>query len=241
MSAAGAPAEGEMDRFFARDHMLPHVTAEAISEALQGFQSQCSFSMDWLATAVRRALAITIRHVSDGPERQSNRKTKADLKKLASRAGKLWLAIQQRSDATDSAAWDFAWRHSSLEGETTIDGMTIGSPSDYRRFSEALQQLDWLSSYLGDAAASIKTQAPRWPEAEARQIRIERAEYLAPIYKTAFGLAELTGFGDFYQRMVALAFSEGDIPDFEALISEARRRHSTTPATFAEGVIPNPY
>jgi hypothetical protein len=234
--------EGELERFVYRDDMLPKVTAEAVADALDGFPLQCRCSMDWLATAVRRALAITIRAAGDRPDRQSNRKTKKELETLASRAAKAWLSIQERSAWADSAAWDFAWRNSPLEGETTIDGLTIGEPSAYRRFSEALTHLDWLSSFLRDTAKAIEKQAPRWPEAEARQIRIERAEYLAPIYKTAFGLDELIRFGDFYQRMVALAFDEGDIPDLEALMSEARRRHSETPAAFGPGAgIPEPY
>lgn len=233
--------EGEMDRFLHRDHMLPNVTAEAITDALQGFPLQCRHSMDWLATAVRRALASTIRAAGDRPERQSNSDTKAELKTLASRTAKAWLAVQQRSDSADGAAWDFAWRHSPLEGETTIDGMTIGQPSAYQRFSEALAQLNWLSTFLRDAAKSMDSQSPRWRQAERREIHIERAEYLAPIYKLAFGLDELIRFTDFYQRMVALAFDEGDISDLEALISEAKRRHSQAPASFAEGLIPEPY
>lgn len=234
--------EGELERFLHRDCMLPNMTAEAVADALDGFPLQCRYSMDWLATAARRALAISIRAAGDRPERQSNSDTKAELEKLAARAGKAWLAIQERSEAADGAAWDYAWRHSPLEGKTTIDGMTIGQPSDYRRFSEALAHLDWLSSFLRDAANSMDLQAPRWREAEAREIRIERAQHLAPIYKAAFGLDELIRFTDFYQRMVALAFDEGDIPDLEALISEARRRHSQTPVTFGEGTgIPDPY
>lgn len=233
--------EGELDRFLYRDGMLPNMTAEAVAAALDGFPLQSRYSMGWLAKAARRALAITIRAAGDRPGRQSNSDTKAELKKLSALAGKAWLAIQERSQAADGAAWDYAWRHSPLEGETTIDDMTIGKPSDYRRFSEALAHLDWLSSFLRGAATSVDLQAPRWREAEAREIRIERAQYLAPIYKTAFGLDELIRFTDFYQRMVALAFDEGDIPDLEALIAEARRRHSQSPATFAEGVIPDPY
>ena len=121
------------------------------------------------------------------------------------------------------------------------DGTDIGNPADYGRFHAALTELDWLSQFFRNAAKGIGMQAPRWREAATRQIRIERAQYLAPIFQMTFGMSELTGFGDFYQRMVSLAFEEGDIPDFEALISEARRRHSQEAVTFAEGVIPAPY
>jgi hypothetical protein len=236
MSAAGAPVESEMDRFFHRDQMLPKVTAEAVADALHGFPLQCRYSMDWLATAVRRALAITIRAAGDRPDRQSNRKTKKELETLASRAAKAWLSIQERSYSADSALFDFAFRNWHGEGALSDDDQ-----SDWASLTAALAHLDWLSLFLRDASKAIEKQKPRWPEAEARQIRIERAEYLAPIYKTAFGLDELIRFADFYQLMVALAFDEGDIPDLEALMSEARRRHSQTPATFVEGVIPDPY
>lgn len=234
----------EMQRFFARDDMLPHVTPAAVSEALKvsGLPLQPRYSMDWLATAVRRALAITIRHVSERPDRQSNRETKRELENLANRAGKLWLAIQGRSDAADSATWLHSFKIWNGEGgEEVVSGIVMGTPADSRRFHLALAELDWLSSFLRDAAKSLEKQKPRWPEAETRQIRIERAEYLAPIFKTAFGVNELIRFRDFYQAMVTLAFNEDDIPDLEALITEARRRHSQTPAAFAEGVIPTPY
>ncbi|MFP5328724.1 MAG: hypothetical protein ACLGHC_01105 [Alphaproteobacteria bacterium] len=237
------PAD-EMERFFARDDMLPHVTANAVADALKvsGLPLQPRCSLDWLATAVRRALAITILHVTERPERPSNRETKRELEKLATRAGKLWLAVQQRSDAADSAIWLHSFKLWNGEGGTDVgDGIVIGTPADSKRFHLALAELDWLSSFLRDAAQSAGAQQPRWREAETRQIRIERAEYLAPIYKTAFGLDELIRFKDFYQAMVTLAFDEGDIPDLEAVISEARRRHSQTPATFADGVIPDPY
>lgn len=234
----------EMERFSARDSMLPDVTPEAVADALKisGLPLQPHYSLDWLATAVRRALAITIRHISERPERQSNRETKRELEKLAVRAGKLWLAIQERSDAADSAVWLHSFKVWNGEGGAEVaNGIIMGTPADSKRFHLALAELDWLSSFLRDAAKSAGVQQPRWREAETRETHIERAEYLAPIYKTAFGLDELIRFKDFYQAMVSLAFDEGDIPDLEAVIGEARRRHSQVPATFAEGVIPDPY
>lgn len=234
----------EMERFFARDDWLPHVTAEAVADALKvsGLPLQPCYSLDWLATAVRRALAITIRHVTERPERQSNRETKRELERLATRAGKLWLAVQERSAAADSAIWLHSFNLWNGEGGTDVgDGIVMGTPSDAKRFELALAELDWLSSFLREAARGVAKQKPRWPEGETRQIRIERAEYLAPIFKTAYGINELIRFKDFYQAMVTLAFDEGDIPDLESVITEARRRHSQSPAIFADGVIPDPY
>jgi hypothetical protein len=233
----------ELRAFVARDDWLPHVTAEAVADALQWFPLQPRYSMDWLATAVRRALAATIPNASDHPGRQSNSETKQELKRLASRAGKAWRAIQECSDAARRAAWDYAWHNSPLEGGGTDigDGIVIGNPADSSRFHTALVELDWLSQFLRRTAESIESQRPRWPENEWREIRTERAQFLVPIFQTAFGLQELTGFGDFYQRIVSLAFDEGDIRDFEKVISDARRRHREAPVTFADGVIPAPY
>jgi hypothetical protein len=143
-----------LESFFARDDLLPLVTAETVSDELRGFPLQCRYSMDWLAIAVRRSLAATIPNASDAPERQSNRDTKIELQQLAARAGKAWLAIQRRSGAADSTAWDYAWHNSPLEGEGTDigDGIVIGNPTAYGRFHAALAELDWLSQFLGSAA-----------------------------------------------------------------------------------------
>lgn len=238
-----ASLRDDMERFFARDHYLPHVTPEAVAEALNGFEVPCRYSMEWLAVAVRRALACTMRNIEDMPGRQSNADTRKELERLGKRAGKLWLAMfEGMSQPARDAVFDYAFRQWEGEGGTDIgDGLVIGEPALHRDFTVAVRSLDWLSGFLQLAAKDIESQPPRWTEAEWREIRIERAQYLAPVFQTATGVNGLTGLGDFYQRMVWLAFDEGDIPDFEALIGEARRRHVQAPCSFTPGVIPTPY
>lgn len=226
------------------DFALPHITPATLTEALEGFApSRChGKDSDWLAVAVRRSLGMTLKHISDRPERQSNADTRKELQRLSLRVGKVWAALfAGRSSEAEDAIWRYSLRHWDGEGGEDIgNGLVMGDPTELRRFQTALAELSWLSGFLKDVAREIPSQPPRWTQAEWREIRIERGQYLAPIYEAAFKPNRLTAvtFGDFYQRMVSLAFEEGDIPDFEALIAEIRQRHFAAPVVFGEGVIP---
>ncbi len=233
--------KSELNAFIYRDHMLPKVTPQAVADALDGFALPRvrNRSTDWLAMAVRRALAATLRNVGETPDRPKNADVRDELKGLATTAKEAWLAIWQRSPCSDSRIWDHAWRCWDGEGGNEVgDGITIGDPADHRRFNAALAELDWLGSFLHRAAEATEAQPPRWREAERRELRIERAQYLFPIFEATFEPVQLNTFTDFYQRMVWLAFEEGDIPDLEALISEMKRRHDRAPVTFNPDFIP---
>lgn len=238
--------EGELDAFVYRDSYLPHVTAESVAEALERFPLSLATvrSWDWLAMAVRRSMAMTMQNVTEGPNRQSNADTRKELQALARRAGKLWAALfEGRSAEAEDAIWSYSWRRwDGSGGEDIGNGLTIGDPTDWRRFEDAVRELDWVSVFLHKVAQQVPSQAPKWTKAEWRELRIQRGQYLLPIYLAAFLANELTNktFGDFYQRMVSLAFPDemDDIPDFEALISEARKRHETSPVAFNPRHIP---
>lgn len=238
--------ESEFDAFLNRDSYLPHVTAESAAEALEHFPLPLGPLRDWnwLAMAVRRSIAMTMQNVSEGPNRQSNADTRKELKALGKRAGKLWVALfEGRSAEAEDAIWGYSWQHWNGEGgEEIANGLAMGDPTDWRRFQDAMRELDWMSGFLHQVAKNIPSQAPKWTKAEWREIRIQRAHFLAPIYVAAFHANELTNktFGDFYQRMVALAFPGelDDIPDFEAVISEARKRHEATPVVYNPSHIP---
>lgn len=230
---SGETDESDLDRWIYHDFDLPHITAAAVAEALDGFAlSLCAAKdVEWLAMAVRRSLGATLRHVSDRPDRQTNADTRKELERLSKRAGKLWLALfEGRSDAAESAIWDYSWPRGEPKAENG-DGTAFIDPVLHRRFNAAVGELSWLSGFLLDVARDIPSQRPRWTEAEWREIRIERGQCLVPVFEAAFMPNRLmvTTFGDFYQRMVALAFGEGDIPDFEALIAEVRQRHLSVP------------
>ena len=72
--------------------------------------------MNWLAMAVRRSLAISMPHPSDGPERTSNADIRAELKRLETLAGSTWLELIQCNEPPISRLWDYALHHWDGEG-----------------------------------------------------------------------------------------------------------------------------
>lgn len=245
--------EEEFASWLGRDDWLRQVSDEAVSNALEGFPLTLSVGRDmaWLAMAVRRALAISMRHVEDGPERTSNADIRAELERLAALAGSTWLELFQCDHAADSRLWDHAWHHWDGEGGTDVgNGMVMGEPSDYRRFKAAIAELDWLASFMRDGAKATPSQRGPWRQSEEKRLRVERGQYLAPIFEAAYGHPvtannwpsgthrEPSAFMDFYQRMVALAFNEQATPNISGVLKAACQLHRKHPAQFAEGMIP---
>lgn len=233
--------DDELNSFVYRDHMLPMVTTQAVAAALEGFNVNRinNRSADWLAMAVRRALAATLRNISEMPHRAENTIVRKELKDLARRSKATWLALWTRSPDADTRIWDYALRSWDYEDAINFgEGIAVGDPTDHRRFNAILEELDWLGTFLDKTADETQVQPPRWREREWRELRIERAQYLFPIFETTFAPAQLNTFTDFYQRMVWLAFAEDDIPDLEALISEMKRRHDQAPVVFNSDFIP---
>jgi len=182
--------DDELAEFATGGHLLSMVTSDALANALEGFSLSLvpGRDMDWLATAARRALAISMREINNGPARTSNADIRAELERLAGLAGSTWLELFQCDDAADSRLWDHAWRHSTGEGGTEVgDGRIIGEPSEYLRFKAAVAELDWLAGFMREAAKATESQRGPWRQSEQRRLRIERAQYLAPIFEAAFG------------------------------------------------------
>lgn len=245
--------EDEFAAFLGRDDWLKQVSDAAISDALKDFPLTLSKGRDmaWLAMAVRRALAISMRHIEEGPERTSNTDIRAELKRLAALVDSTWLELFECDHAADSRIWDYAWHHWDGEGGTDIgSGMVMGEPSDYRRFKAAIAELDWLANFMREAAKATQSQRGPWRQSEERRLRVERGQYLAPIFEAAFGQKVSannwpsgthrvpSAFMDFYQRMVALAFNEHATPDISGVLKAACQLHRKHPAQFAKGLIP---
>lgn len=235
-------------RLMLTEPTIARLTEAAVVEALDGFPLQPMQGMAWLARAIQGALYVSLANATDGPERQSNTDNKAELERLSQGALKLWGKLAQRSDGADSALWDFAWRRWDGEGGKQVDGVSIGEPSDYKAFGQAVRQLEWLAAFMLEAAKTQPAQAAKWRQAERREIRVWRAHCLSPIFETAFGVEATINtwpgndgghWRDFYQRIVALAFGEKATPDWEGVLDEARRRHKAHNVTFADGVIPD--
>ena len=157
--------EAEFEAFMGRDHMLPAITPEAVANGLDGFAFVLlpDKNMDWLAMAVRRALAITIPNISDGPDRTSNADIRAELERLAGLAGSTWEKLFTCDQAADTHLWEFSFRHWEGDGGTPIgNGLVMSEPSDYKRFKAAVAELDWLSGFLRQAARAVESQRGHW-------------------------------------------------------------------------------
>lgn len=246
--------EDEFAAFIGRDHMLPEVTPDAVASALAGFALPLlpGKDMDWLAMAVRRSLAISMPNISDSPERTSNTDIRAELERLAALAGATWLELFQCDHAADSRLWDYAWLHWDGEGGTAVgEGMARGEPSEYRRFKAAVAELDWLASFMREAAKATASQRGPWRQSEEKGLRVERGQYLAPIFEAAFGqpvsannfptdarIRAQTPFMDFYGRMVTLTFGARETANLTEVVKAACQLHRQRPAEFAKEIIP---
>lgn len=231
--------EEELNAFVYRDHALLHVTPEAVGEAMLDFPLPSDRTLGWLALAVRRALAATIPNASDGPQRTSNSEIRKELRALSEAVSDTWVKVFGRSHAADSRLWDHAFRN--WEGINAL--ATSDDPGfDHNRFRAALAHMDWLSGYLREAARETEAQRGDWRRAEERRLRIERGQYLAPVFEAAFSQSvsannwpsdarheAKTPFMDFYQRMVALAFAENATPDLSGVLKAACRLHRECP------------
>lgn len=238
--------EDEFAAFIGRDSWLS-LTEEAVAAAMEGFalQLQPGKDMDWLAMATRRALAISMRSKDDGPDRTSLAEVKEELHRLAELVASTWTQLFAREGAVDSRIWTIAWRH--WDGE----GGNVSEPLEYRRFNAALKDMDWLAEFLRQAARETESPKGSWRTAERKRLRIERGQYLAPIFEAAFGQPVSannfpndarhrtpTPFMDFYRRMIALAFGQRETLNFTEVTKAACKRHRQFPAEFGEGLIP---
>lgn len=241
--------EEEFAAFLSRDDLLRQLSDSAVAEALAGFPLQLVQGRDmaWLAMATRRALGVSLRNVSEGPDRPSNAEVRADLVRLTEHASEAWLALFQRSYEVDTRLWDEAFAQwEGLNALNSVEDPEFG----YNRFVRALEELQWLCDFLSATVRGTEEQRGNWRSAERRRERIWRGQFLAPIFEAAFGQPATannhphgpesgpSAFMIYYQKVVALAFGEQATPDISGVLKAACRLHRQTPVEFAEGIIP---
>lgn len=244
----------EWAAFIGMDHFLPMVTQEAVANALVGFQLplQHGKQFDWLATAVRRALAATIRMPNFGSKRASNAEIRANLERLAGIAESTWKELFLCGDDTEMRIFEYAWQNWDGEGGMPTDtGLIIGEPLEFQRFKAAIIEMNWLSSFLRQAGKATESQQGPWRQSEDKRQRIERGRYLAPVFEAAFGqpvsannfptdarIKKQTPFMDFYGRMVTLAFGARETANLTEVVKAACQFHRQQPVEFTAGLIP---
>lgn len=245
----------DLDRFLYRDSLLPMLTRDAVVNALDGFALPLSPTkdMDWLALALRRALALTVKALGDGPQRKSNADIRSELEQLSELTAMTWQKLFENSVASDYKLWQVAWRHQSEESQTDLsDVLLMGEPNDYRRFKHAVTELDWLSRFLRMAALQTESQHGPWRQSEEKHLRVQRGQVLAPIFEAAFCQRVSannyrndarhkapTAFMDFYSRIVSLTFGTKETTNLAEVVKTACNLHRKQPVEFAEGMIPH--
>lgn len=258
MSAAGAKVatiggaemsfadDDELASFIGGDHLLPMITARALGQALDGFAVPLRSGIDlsWLAKVTRRALVSTLRYTLDGPDRPRNADIREELKELAELARATSLALWDQSAAANGELFRHAfanWDHS--------NGVHAAADPDfaYNRIFRAARELEWVSTFLAQAAEAVKSQPPNWRGKAIRDLRTFRGYVLAAIYEEAFGQAITvnnwptdprhnapTPFMDFYRRVMEIAFGEQATPNLSKVLKDARRHHRSNPIALAE-------
>ena len=236
-----------MNAFLAAD--LPHVNEHNVTMALAtfGLPLQPDKNHAWLAMAVSRALAITIPDSpSRRPDRASNAETRKELERMTEKLRTTWATLFGCSYGVDARLWSFAFQQWEGNKLTAMEDPAFG----YNRFRSLLPELDWLASYVALAAPNTQSQPPNWRLKSERDLRVERGQYLAPVFEAAFGQPVSvnnwpnaqhkapTPFMDFYQRMMALSFSELAIPNLSGVLKDATGLHRHQPIVFAEDIIP---
>ena len=227
-----------------REGLCSGVTPEALKSALVGFPLPLGpeKTTEWLATAVRLALSMCMSDWDGGPDRKPNRVVKAELEKLRDDTKATWLALFTMSRQAQMHLHRFG-RASSPSGAGESNDADATGPQF--SFDEALRSIDQLSTYLHQAAMAVEQQRAKWVTTEARELRIMRARYLAPIFEAAFGEKVTanngTGkFGDpdptpfmtFFEDMMILGFPEGDLPDPVGVAKKACSLHRRDPVSF---------
>lgn len=226
---------------------IARLSEPVVAQALQGFELTAVRSMEWITRGIQVALDCTLRNVEDGPDRQSNADTRNELGDLASRANDLWRDIFGRSSAADSALWRAAFMGWDGEGGEEVDGVVIGEPSQYGGFTSDLGSLERLGSFLRATANDLKIRQGRWRDAERRELRVERAHFLSPIFEEAYGQEatvhdwpnskSLGSWAGFYTRIIAAAFDGHETSNLREVLKEARRRHVAHKVQFAPGLL----
>lgn len=242
----------EFDSFIGRDHILPHITPEAVANALKGYTLELAPSKDmaWMARAVRRSLAIVSRTV-EVSDLVSPSETRAKMEELTTKVDETWSALFDCDSEVDARIWAHAWSQWEGEGGVELDGELFGDPVEYRRFQKATSELNWLAGFLRSAAAKIESQRGPWRTSMMRTLRVERALLLASIFETAFGAPVSannfpsdarhrapTPFMDFYARISTLAFGQLETTNLAEVVKIACKLHRQDPARFGQDVIP---
>ena len=203
--------------------------------------------IEWLAIALTRALSIAEVPEQLSAGRRADAEIRKEMESLGDLARSTWIALFNRSREVDEKIFSYYFKFEG--GNNALDYLEI-----YRKIQLEIElsvaKLDWLSKLMLQSSVSIEGQKRNWRANAAREQRISRAYFIAPIFESAFDSKITinnypngphkapTKFMAFYQRIVSAAFEEHATPDLVDVLKTARELHRKSPVQFAEGVMP---
>jgi len=249
----------ELAAFIGRDDWLPMITDSAVSKVASGLNLKLSPGKNWkwVAMIIRRALAMTIPHPNEGPNRPTNAEVRDEILRRARLIQKSWKDLVSYEsnngldDNVDSLIFAYSAHHWTDEKAFAIES---GTPPLFSRYRRALAEMDWLGGYLERISKSVKRQSGPWKQSKERSLRLERAELLAEIFHSAFGTRPTannwapgggdarhvnpTPFMSFYQAIVSIAFNEHSTPNLSEILKIACYRHREKRPELNERIFP---
>lgn len=223
-----------------------NVTAETLGTAM--IEAKFSLAIapgrdaEWLALAVRRALAVSaIGEIQAVREQRSNAEIRDNLKSLADQTMKLYHALWSLPPDDAGAVDDI------LLADVLVGGESGASP--FNRDREGLLGL-YRTLMRASGAAAENKQGPGWRSAVERHQRVQMGRHLAPVFEAAFKSKPTasdhehgpvlgpSGFVAFYKLVTQLVGTPNRNNDLIKVVKEAVNRHRRDPVRYEVGVIP---
>jgi len=213
----GGEVDPSLAELFSGAYRFEHVTADALSKALEGFALPLTHgcSMEWLAGAVQRAMAAPLEADPSLEEDKPAVTTRKNITSLAERATDLQRALDNLGEA-----------------EFSLISRTFQRGRAWQSYRNAKHHLKFLAGALSVVAGSVPV-LKRGPRPTATELRTRQAECLMPVYGVAFdkqatvndrpNALNLGPWPDFFARTYKLATGKA-AKNITDILKEARTR-----------------
>jgi hypothetical protein len=231
-----------LSAIFGGDDRFPHVTADAVGEALKGFPAVLSpgCTLEGLATNVRRAFALVTPPAEGLPDIwPGNAVIRDKYRKVAKLAHTLRTELE------------------ALGGPEEVPIIQALNDEGMKLYGSMPALLEHIAFAFNAVADRIKPQHGNWRGAERSEIRIKQARCLSVIFEAAFCSWKATvidprdlpsddrspaSYGpwpDFFARMTVMATGERLTADqVRETLKAARKHHRKDPVQLPPGIFP---
>jgi hypothetical protein len=232
-----------------------HISADAITLALENFTLKTDKDARWIAAACRRAFFSNVGGYAD--DHPGMRAVREELLSLENCLAEVRSRLAGRSDFAEStlrrfSVFDESTPHdadgvdAALLAESLADWRVGGSnylrawSPNWRAFDDATKGIADVERYIAGAIDTLcsRTDPPRWRDAERRKERIGLAVWLSAIFEVAYakpatinnwsdgdGKIRIGAWPDFFNRVACLSLKLPKIPDLSGVLKAARKQY----------------